>query len=354
MKRADMKKESVLLITCAMSLALTGCESADGPNLSRMQNAALVKHCIPSTQAVFFNGKSVDFNSPSITGTVPNAGEVDAYTTSFLYTYSNKEKELEGMKEYINSNPLIFQSVVSIKNGSDTYSCKYLYSTDGDGNLKKLPYLYAHQKNNEKLIPYRTGTYVRPYHAFEYIKEYPLPTNGIKLYQLNTASSLSPSSPQANILSVISNKLTAAMVTQNHFTLLDEVVQPTNAAELANYAVANLYIPEYIPENPMYLVPVVVSKRIQRIGEFHADDNAVKKMEDFNKKRYVDSETGISNHLDVLKQMEREFGLNQDNVVIEHVDRVGKLIDQSNVPNTLEIKTQNYTDKELERSQRYE
>lgn len=347
-KRTIMKKETVLLMTCAMSFALLGCGSADGPNLNNFQNAALVNDCVDTTLKSFFNGKSVEFTSSKITGVVPNTNEVKSYTDVFLISVGSKQEELNKYREYLNSNPLMFQSVVSLNDGKHDYKCNYLYSTDSKGNLQKLPFIYSVQKDNEKPLQYKNGFYIKPYHGFEYIKQYITPNHGIKLYSLITESNLNIKNGQSGLLSAINEVITNKTYSSQKFQELGEYTQPSNAAELANYAVSTIHIPDYIPENPIYLVPVVVSKRIQNIGNYQASDIAVAQLDNYVENRYVDPDTGIATHRDTLEQMQREFGLNNQgqNVIIERVDK--NQLNTTNIPDTLRVNTDKYTEKELE------
>lgn len=343
-----MKKVTVLLTTCAMSFALLGCGSADGPNLKKFQNAALVNDCVDTTLKSYFNGKSIDFNSPTITGVVPSPDEVKSYTEVFLVSFGSKQVELDKYQEYLSNNPQIFQSVVKINDGKHDYQCKYIYSTDSKGTIQKLPFIYAVQKSNEAPLQFKNAGYIKPYHAFEYIKQYITPNHGINLYSLKTEANLNLDGKQSGLVSTINQVITSNVKSAQVFQVLGEYVQPSNAVDLAAAAVNDIRIPDYVPENPIYLVPVVVSKRIQNIGNFHASDRAAVQIEDYVENRYVDPDTGIATHRDTLKQMEREFGLTTQakNVIIELVDK--NKINTTNVPDTLHVNTDRYTDKELE------
>lgn len=349
-KRTIMKKETVLISTCALSLSLLGCGSAESPNLNNFQNAALVNNCIDTTLKSYFNGKSVTFGSSKVTGLVPQQNEVKSFANVFLGSIGSKEEELTNYKEYLNQNPLIFQSVVSLNDGKQDFKCNYIYSTDSKGEIKKYPFIYAIQKGSEQPLEYKNGGYIKPYHAFEYIKQYITPNHGIKLFSLTTEANLKISDGQSNLTSAISQFFTQKTLTAQQFKELGEHVQPVNAIELANYAVSGIRIPDYVPENPIYITPVVISKRIQSIGNYRASEIAVEKMENYLESRYVDADTGIFTHRDTLSEMEQEFGINAEgeNIIIERVDNKLQKIKDTNVPDTLRVNADNYTDKELE------
>lgn len=341
-----MKKETVFLTTCAMSFGLLGCGSAESPNLNNFQNAALVHDCIEKTLKSHFNSKTVEFSSSKISGTEPSIKEVKSFAEVYIASYGSKEEEMNKYREHLNGGPSIFQSTVTLQEGKDSYKCNYMYSTNSNGELQKLPFIYSVQKSNETPLLYKNGGYVKPYHGFEYIRQYITPNHGVKLFSLITEANLTPKSQQSGLASAINETLTNKAFAAQNFKPMGEVVQAQNAIELATYAVSDLKIPDFVPENPTYIVPVVVSKRIQNIGNYHADDIAVDKMDQFNQNRYVDPETGISTHKDTLQQMAQEYGINAKNVIIEHVDAAK--MKAENIPNTLRVQTDLYTDQELQ------
>ena len=340
-----MKKETVFLTTCALSFGLLGCGSAERPNLNNFQNAALVHDCIDKTLKSYFNSKTIDFSSAKISGSEPSIEEAKSFAEVYVASYGSKEEEMNKYREHLNSGTNIFQSTVTLQEGKNSYKCNYMYSTNGNGELQKLPYIYSVQKSNEAPLLYMNGGYIKPYHGFEYVRQHITSNHGINLFSLTTEANLKPKSDQSGLASAINETLTNKFFAAQNFKPMGEVVQAQNAIELATYAVSGLRIPDYVPENPTYIVPVVVSKRIQNIGNYQADDIAVDKMEQFNKTRYVDPDTGIATHKDTLQQMAQEFGLNTKNVVIEHVDAAK--MKAENIPNTLRVQTDQFTDQEL-------
>lgn len=343
-----MKKETVLLTTCAMTFALLGCGSAESPNLNKLQNAALVNNCVDVTLKSFFNGKSIDFQVAKIAGVIPQTSQVHSYADVFLSSFGSKEEEINKYREYLNNNPSIFQSNVTLNDGKTDYQCHYIYSTDAKGNIQKLPFLYSVQQGKEQPLLYKNGGYIKPYHGFEFLKQYITPNHGVKLFSLTTESNLKLDSTNSGLSAAINQVITQKSLAPQTFQDLGEIAQPTNALALASYAVSGVQMPEYVPENPIYLVPVVVSKRIQNIGNYQATDRAVVQLDKYNEERFVDSDTGIATHRDTLKQMEHEFGVDTagHNVIVEQVDAAK--MRQTNVPDTLRVNADNYTDKELE------
>lgn len=342
-----MKKETVLLTTCAMTFALLGCGSAESPNLNKLQNAALVNNCVDVTLKSFLNGKSIDFQSAKISGVIPQTSQVNSYADVFVSSFGSKKEEVDKYQKYLNNNPSIFQSNVTLNDGKTDYQCHYIYSADAKGNIKKLPFLYSVQQGREQPLLYKNGAYINPYHGFEYLKQYITPNHGVKLFSLITESNLNLDSTNSSLSDAINQMITQKSLAPQEFQKLGEIAQPSNAIALASYAVSDVKMPEYVPENPIYLVPVVVSKRIQNIGNYKATDRAVIQLDKYNEGRFVDSDTGIATHRDTLKQMEHEFGVDTDghNVIIETVDP--SKMRQTNVPDTLRVNTDNFTDKEL-------
>ncbi|MCK4083776.1 hypothetical protein HCY52_08100 [Acinetobacter radioresistens] len=340
-----MKKETVFLTTCAMSFGLLGCGSAESPNLNNFQNAALVHDCIDKTLKSHFNSKTVNFSAAKISGAEPSIEEAKSFAEVYVSSFGSKEDEINKYREHLNSGPNIFKSTVTLQDGKNSYKCNYMYSTNGKGDLQKLPFIYSVQKSNEAPLPYKNGGYIKPYHGFEYVRQYITPNHGVKLFSLTTEANLKPKSEQSGLANAINEILTNKAFSDQNFKHLGELVQANNAIELANYAVSGLEIPDFVPENPTYIVPVVVSKRIQNIGNYQADDIAVEKMDHFNQNRYVDPDTGIATHKDTLQQMAQEFGMNAKNVIIEHVDAAK--MKAENIPDTLRVQTDRYTDQEL-------
>jgi hypothetical protein len=337
-----MKKEISSATALALSLFLSGCASSD--TLEVTNKFSLLDACIDSISKDYAQNNELNITDVSIKTNSPNQDQITQYADLIKKNLSNPD-DLEKFSAYLNKNPLLVSATIHVK-AKDKYSCSFMYGIDNSGKLKKLPYLYQIQENDTKTII--KNQYVKPITMIQYLMGNIIPNHGIRYFNLSDDNSLAIQQIDKDSAATVLNLLSISKSNQEpEFQQLVEPTLPMDSMQVAQQALVGVKFPEVVNENPIYVTPVVVNKKLTMINDYTPNDRALAKMEEFNKNRYVDPNTGIALHNETLNELKNEYQQkNQGNIIYEQIDSNGQSINAS--PDGLRLNDSQFVESDMD------
>lgn len=334
-----MKNRHCFNLVCAVSLTLVGCGTTGLGEVSKLHAAPLLTDCMRQATAQIYNNEQKEFSTASISTGMPIAGDITFIAKSIKSFLSNETESLKEYGKILEKNPTAKVVRIDLTTVTDKNSCEYIYFMDKNGVITQNPVLF--KVNGPRQSYYvNSDEAVQEITPIEYLFELPRSQHGFRLYSLSYGNVTSkPTVNNQDVLKRIGDVIASNSLLE--FYDLDQPMQDSLAMDLANATTANLKIPSFVPQNPIYITPPIRSHRISGLDITDAENINAQQMNQYNEDRFVDANTGINTTRDVLNKMRQELGLGDSRFKVGGAES-----------SDLSINTNNYTREEIQQSNR--
>ena len=313
----------------------------ENDSIGRLQSAALLDNCVSMFQENFKSAPK-QYTSGNIVLRNATNDELKNYAATMANGIAADSTQASNYMAFLEKKPFLKVASMELKADQRVASCSYVVFDDNKGQLLKLPYLFAQNITGQPPLLMTNGVYISEVNAMDFSKNLLAKNAGINYYSLTSSNSYRPDNNDG-VLSNLNSALNSILFSEKRFQRLAQTTPQDhfNEVDLANYAVRDLYFPDYIPENPIYLTPVINVTHVSLVSDIETSNRANQAMEKFNAERYVDANTGINLYNDTLAELKNEYGIDRSSEKLRQgaVD-LNKTV--SNAPQTLRLKGDEY------------